>query len=141
MKKMRNTKTYSELIKLKTFQERFEYLKEDGDVGAETFGFNRYLNQRFYTSPEWKRVRDFVITRDCCCDMGLRGYDLMDDIIVHHLNPITKEDVINKNPDLLDPEYLICVSKKTHRAIHYSEQLEDYNDIIARSQYDTCPWR
>lgn len=139
---MKNVKTYSELIKLKTFRERFEYLKLDGLVGEETFGFDRYLNQMFYKSEEWKRVRNYVITRDNGCDLGIKDREIIDEmILVHHMNPITKNDILNKSDYLLNPEYLICTIKNTHDAIHYGDENLLYNDPIERLPNDTCPWK
>ena len=136
-----NKRRYSELIALPTFQERFEYLKLTGQVGLDTFGFDRYLNQIFYKSHEWKRVRDEVIIRDNGCDLGIPGYDIYDKIYIHHMNPILQEDILDRNPDLMNPEFLICTSHKTHNAIHYGT--EDILDIepIVRSKNDTCPWK
>ena len=137
-----NIKTYSELLKLKTFKERYEYLKLDNTVGEETFGFDRYINQMFYKSDEWKRVRNYVITRDNGCDLGIPDRKIIDSVIlVHHMNPITKEDVINKNEILLDPEYLITTIKPTHNAIHYGDESLLNEDLVIRSKNDTCPWK
>lgn len=137
----KTTKTYSELIKLKTFKERFNYLKLNGRVGEETFGYDRYLNQSFYESEEWKHIRDYVITRDHGCDLGIPDREIIDQIIlVHHINPITKEDIINGNPCLLDPENLITTIKNTHDAIHYGNEDILYEDYIARRPGDTCLW-
>ena len=138
----KNIRTYSELSKLKTFQERYEYLKLDGTVGEETFGFDRYINQMFYKSEEWKRIRNYVITRDNGCDLGISDRKIVDSVIlVHHMNPITKEDIINKNEILLDPEYLITTIKPTHDAIHYGDENLLAEDLIVRSKNDTCPWK
>lgn len=138
----RNIRTYSELLKLKTFRERYEYLKLDGTVGEETFGFDRYINQMFYKSEEWKRIRNYVITRDNGCDLGIPDRKIVDSVIlVHHMNPITKEDIINKNEILLDPEYLITTIKPTHDAIHYGDESLLAEDLIIRSKNDTCPWK
>ena len=140
--RMNKLRTYTELSKLKTFKERFEYLKLDGKVGEETFGFDRYLNQMFYTSEEWKRVRNYVITRDCGCDLGIKDREIRDRlIIVHHMNPISKNDIIDKSDILLDPEYMITTMKRTHDAIHYGDDSILYNDPIERFENDTCPWR
>ena len=137
-----NIKTYSELLKLKTFRERYEYLKLDGTVGEETFGFGRYINQMFYKSEEWKRIRNYVITRDNGCDLGIPDRKIIDSVIlVHHMNPITKEDIINKNEILLDPEYLITTIKPTHNAIHYGDESLLNEDLVIRSKNDTCPWK
>ena len=138
----KNIRTYSELSKLKTFRERYEYLKLDGTVGEETFGFDRYINQMFYKSEEWKRIRNYVITRDNGCDLGISDRKIVDSVIlVHHMNPITKEDIINKNEILLDPEYLITTIKPTHDAIHYGDESLLAEDLIIRSKNDTCPWK
>lgn len=138
----KNIRTYSELSKLKTFRERYEYLKLDGAVGEETFGFDRYINQMFYKSEEWKRIRNYVITRDNGCDLGIQDRKIIDSVIlVHHMNPITKEDIINKNEILLDPEYLITTIKPTHDAIHYGDESLLAEDLVIRSKNDTCPWK
>lgn len=138
----KNIRTYSELSKLKTFRERYEYLKLDGTVGEETFGFDRYINQMFYKSEEWKRIRNYVITRDNGCDLGIQDRKIVDSVIlVHHMNPITKEDIINKNEILLDPEYLITTIKPTHDAIHYGDESLLAEDLVVRSKNDTCPWK
>lgn len=138
----KNIRTYSELSKLKTFRERYEYLKLDGTVGEETFGFDRYINQMFYKSEEWKRIRNYVITRDNGCDLGIQDRKIIDSVIlVHHMNPITKEDIINKNEILLDPEYLITTIKPTHDAIHYGDENLLAEDLVIRSKNDTCPWK
>ncbi len=134
-------RTYSELILLPTFQERYEYLKLSGQVGKETFGSDRYLNQLFYKDQEWLSVRDEVIIRDGGCDLGIEGRELDSYIIVHHMNPITKEDILNRTEILLDPEYLICVSKRTHDAIHYGDSGLLIPDPIIRTKNDTCPWK
>lgn len=138
----KNIRTYSELSKLKTFRERYEYLKLGGIVGEDTFGFDRYLNQIFYTSKEWKQIRNFVITRDNGCDLGIPDHKIIDDLIlVHHMNPITKDDIINKSEMLLNPEYLITTVKPTHDAIHYGDESLLVEDYIERSKNDTCPWK
>ena len=138
----KNIKTYSELVKLKTFEERFEYLRLDGKVGEDTFGFDRYLNQLFYNSPEWKQIRNFVIARDLGCDLGINDHEIYDKILIHHMNPLTKEDILNKTEYLLNPEYLICVSFETHQAIHYGDSsYAKTKVIIERRKNDTCPWR
>ena len=134
-------RTYSELIKIQTFLERFKYLKLNGSVGVDTFGFDRYLNQTFYRSYEWKRLRNDVIVRDMGCDLGLEGYDIFDKILVHHMNPIGPDDIIHRSDYLLDPEFLICTSKLTHDAIHYGDEQILYQDPVIRTPGDTCPWR
>lgn len=134
-------KTYSELCKLKSFDERFEYLKLRGSVGADTFGFDRIFNQKFYRSVEWKRIRDSVILRDNGCDMGLDGYDIYGKIIVHHMNPICLKDIEEVTAVLINPEYLICVSHETHNAIHYGNENSIVRMPETRKENDTCPWR
>lgn len=133
---------YSELVKLKTFQERFRYLKLNGAVGEETFGHERYLNQRFYRSREWKQVRNEVIIRDMGCDLGMAGYEITGKVIIHHMNPATRVDMTNDAEVLLNPEYLICVSMETHNALHYGdEQIIQAKEWHERKPNDTCPWR
>lgn len=135
-------RTYSELIQLETFEERFEYLRLDGMVGRDTFGFDRYLNQLFYNSLEWKQIRNFVISRDCGCDLGVIDHAIYGKVLIHHMNPLTKDDIINKTDYLLNPEYLICVSFETHQAIHYGNNNYINDNIpIQRRKNDTCPWR
>lgn len=134
-------RTYSELIKIPTFKERFEYLRLDGKVGEETFGFDRYLNQIFYKSPEWKAARDFVIIRDQGCDLAMEGHEIFGKILVHHMNPISMEDIVHRTEYLLDPEYLICTIKNTHDAIHYGDGSLLITGPIERTKNDTCPWR
>lgn len=134
-------RTYSELILLPTFEERYEYLKIGGQVFKETFGSDRYLNQLFYKDPEWLSVRDKVIIRDCGRDLAIEGRELNSHIIVHHMNPITKDDIVNRTDLLLNPEYLICTSKRTHDAIHYSDSNLLITDPIIRRKNDTCPWK
>lgn len=139
---MTTIKTYSELMKLSTFEERYRYLKLSGKVGEETFGADRYLNQRFYRSKEWKEVRDIVILRDEACDLGMIDRPIASKILIHHMNPITKVDILEHTEFLLNPEYLICVTKRTHDAIHYGKNEEELIDtLITRSKNDTCPWR
>lgn len=134
-------RTYTELIKLQTFEERFRYLKLLARVGDETFGFDRYLNQQFYHSQEWKSIRNEIIIRDNACDLGIIGREMSKGIIIHHMNPITKDDLIHQSDFLLNPEYLICVSKKTHLAIHYGDEGLLFDGLTERSKDDTCPWR
>lgn len=137
-----NIRTYSELITFPTFEERYEYLKLNGIIGDETFGFDRYLNQEFYQrSQEWKRIRDFVIIRDQGCDLGIEGREIHGKILVHHMNPITKDDILKRSNFLLDPEYLICTLKSTHDAIHYGDEHLLMKGPIERKPNDTCPWR
>lgn len=134
-------RTYSELIKIPTFTERYNYLKLDGKVGEETFGFDRYLNQVFYRSDEWKAIRNEIIVRDNGCDLGIEGREIHRRIIIHHMNPITVDDIIHRNEDILNPEYLICVADNTHKAIHYGDEELLIKDLIERTKNDTCPWR
>ena len=134
-------RTYSELCKLKTFKERFEYLKLDGNIGFETFGFDRYFNQRFYKSKEWLQSRDDVIIRDNGCDLGIKDYEIHGRIIVHHMNPITLDDLEKQTELLLNPEYLITTVHNTHNAIHYGDFTLLDNSIIERRVNDTCLWR
>nr|DAM43248.1 MAG TPA: HNH endonuclease bacteriophage, HNH Endonuclease, DNA.52A [Caudoviricetes sp.] len=134
-------RTYSELSSIKTFNERFEYLKLGGFVGEETFGFDRYINQKFYQSYEWKRVRREVIIRDNGCDLGVDGYEINKGIIIHHMNPITKDDIANITEYLLNPEYLITTMLMTHNAIHYGDVSLIQSIPIERAKNDTCPWK
>lgn len=135
-------RTYSELITLPTFEERYAYLKLDGKVGQDTFGYDRYLNQEFYQrDEEWKRIRNYVILRDNGCDLGIEGREIHGKILVHHMNPITKEDLMRRSRYLLDPEYLICTVKLTHDAIHYGDENILIKDPIVRKRNDTCPWK
>lgn len=139
---MNRIRTYSELIQLKTFSERFEYLKLNGHIGLETFGADRYLNQRFYSNVIWKKLRHEIIVRDNACDLGIDSYEIPDKepIYIHHMNPISIEDIVDMNEYVLNPEYLISTSARTHRAIHYGEDLPS---LIYRERrpFDTCPWR
>ena len=136
-------RTYSELMELSTFEERYEYLKLGDKVGQETFGSDRYLNQLLYESDRWKKTRANVITRDCGCDLACSDREIPDGvkIFVHHMNPITVEDVLNESEFVFDPEYLITTIKITHDAIHYGTSELLYQDPIERSRNDTCPWR
>ena len=134
-------KTYSELITLPTFEERYRYLRLGGTVGEETFGFDRYLNQTFYKSKEWLTVRDKIIVRDNGCDLGIDGREIHGRILIHHMNPITKEDILNRSEFLLDPEYLISTVKLTHDAIHYGDDSILFMNLVERSKNDTCPWK
>ena len=136
-----NIRTYSELVQLPTFEERFDYLRLDGVVGKDTFGFDRYLNQQFYRSSEWKRIRNQVIVRDNGCDLGIDEYEIHGRILIHHMNPISIEDLQCMSDLLMNPEYLICVSHRTHNAIHYGDESLIVTAPIERSQNDTCPWR
>ena len=138
---MTDIKCYSELILLPTFQARYQYLRLNGEVGKETFGFDRYMNQFFYRSPEWRRVRDFVITRDEGCDLGIPGREIFGRIVIHHMNPIRPEDIRNRSDLLLDPEYLITTIHDTHLAIHYGDEHLLLQEPVERRPNDTCPWK
>lgn len=134
-------RTYSELITLPTFEERYKYLQLSGFVGEETFGFDRYLNQNFYRSQEWKRIRDFVIIRDNGCDLGIEDREIFGKIIIHHMNPINIKDIRDVSDYLLNPEYLICTTHQTHNAIHYGDDNLLVKGPIERSPNDTCLWK
>lgn len=134
-------KRYSELILLPTFEERYKYLQLNGVIGDETFGFDRYINQMFYRSQEWKQVRDYVIVRDNGCDLGVKGHEIRGKILIHHMNPIGIKDIRQVNKFLLDPEYLITTMLSTHNAIHYGDESLLVKDPIERSKNDTCPWK
>lgn len=134
-------RTYTELIELPTFEERYQYLRLGGMVGEETFGFDRYLNQIFYQSREWRDIRDYVIIRDNGCDLGIEGREIHKGILIHHMNPISKEDILSRSKFLLDPEYLISTWKNTHDAIHYGDENLLIKAPIERTRNDTCPWR
>lgn len=134
-------RTYSELVKIPSFEARFEYLRLNGSVGEDTFGYDRYLNQLFYRSQKWKRIRDQVIIRDDGCDLGVDGYDIHSNVIIHHMNPITMEDIKSESEFLLNPEYLITTTHRTHNAIHYGDMSILPARPIERRRNDTCPWR
>lgn len=138
---MTNIKTYSELITLPTFEERYRYLRLQGTVGKDTFGFDRYLNQKFYRSAEWKRIRDQVIIRDNGCDLGIDDRMIHGRILIHHMNPITDKDILNVTDALLNPEFLICVTHETHNAIHYGDENQLVSAPVVRRPNDTCPWK
>lgn len=138
---MTNIKTYSEAISISDFKDRFEYLKIGGKVGAATFGYDRYLNQTLYRSTEWKRFRNEIILRDNGCDLGCDGYEIHGKILIHHLNPITPEDIANRSGSIFDPENVICTTLDTHNAIHYGDASLLVTEPIARTQNDTCPWK
>ena len=142
--KMRNQntiRTYTELCKLQTFEERYEYLKIGGIVGEETFGFDRYINQLLYKTPEWRKVRREVIIRDRGYDLGVEGYEIVGTVLVHHMNPITVDDIVNRLDYVLDPEYLISSSFMTHQAVHYGSEDLLPQAPVERFKNDTCPWR
>ena len=132
---------YSELKLLKTFRERYEYLRLKGAVGESTFGFDRYLNQTLYHSDDWLRVRDIVIVRDNGCDLGDQDREIFSRIIVHHMNPLTEQDIIDRNPDIFNPEFLITTTHETHNAIHFGDDSFLKSFSTERLPNDTCPWR
>lgn len=134
-------KSYKELIKLKTFEERLRYLQLNANVGIETFGSGRWLNQRLYHSSLWADVKNEIIIRDNGCDLGLEGYEIRGRIYLHHLNPITKEDVLSNSSKLYDPNNLICVSFDTHQSIHYGSECAALSQLVERRPNDTCPWK
>ena len=138
---MMSIRTYSELIAFPTFEERFKYLQLNGQVGESTFGFDRYMNQVFYRSQKWKSIRDFVIIRDCGCDLGIEGYDIHGKIIIHHMNPLSMRDIETESDFLLNPDFLICTTHNTHNAIHYGDENLLVTAPIERTKNDTCPWR
>lgn len=138
---IRMMKTYSELIRIPTFEERFKYLKLNGVVGEETFGFKRWLNQEFYHSDEWMQFRDKIIIRDGGCDLGVDGFEIYGSVLIHHLNPITYEDILNRSPCVFDPDNVICTKRSTHNAIHYGDETLLLGTPVERTKNDTCPWR
>ena len=138
---MDGIKTYTELSAIDSFIDRYRYLRLGGHVGEDTFGFDRYLNQIFYRSPEWKSVRDHVILRDNGCDLGVVGREIFGKILIHHMNPIARRDIFDRSDFLLNPEYLICVSHATHNAIHYGNEDLLPEILLPRRKNDTCPWK
>lgn len=138
---MERIRTYSELILLPTFEERFQYLRLRGAVGQETFGFDRYMNQFFYRSYEWRHVRDEVIARDMGCDLGIEGHEIYGRVLIHHMNPIRPEDIRERSDLLLNPEYLITTIHSTHQAIHYGDENLLIRLPVERTRFDTCPWK
>lgn len=134
-------RTYSELISLPTFEERYAYLKLDGIVGQETFGFDRWINQIFYKSEEWKKIKRFVVIRDEGCDLAVEGYEIHGSIYVHHMNPVDLKDIVDRTEYLLNPEYLICTSFLTHNGIHYGDKDYIPYQVAHREPNDTCPWK
>lgn len=143
MEMTKTIRTYSELIQIPTFEERYRYLRLGDRVGEETFGFDRYLNQRFYKSREWQNIRNEVIVRDKACDLAFEDREIPNGVrvLIHHMNPIRIEDISYKKDWILDPEFLVCVTKRTHDAIHYGDETLLYSDPIERSPNDTCLWR
>ena len=138
---MASIRCYSELVLIPTFEERFQYLRLDGIVGQETFGFDRYMNQYFYRSKEWRRVRDIVIARDNGCDLGIPGHEIFGRVLIHHMNPIRPEDIRSRSDILLNPEYPITTVHETHQAVHYGDESLLITVPIPRARNDTCPWK
>lgn len=134
------SRSYSELRRLKTFEERFDYLSLVGQVGRSTFGFDRWLNQRFYTSREWRHTRELVILRDDGCDLGVEGYEFASELLIHHMNPVAPQDIIDGEAWLLDSEFLITTSQRTHNAIHYGNGNSPYKPFVPRQPNDTKLW-
>lgn len=134
-------RSYRELLQLNSFEERFDYLKLAGEVGDPTFGYDRYFNQQFYHSSEWRRARNRIILRDNGCDLGMPDYEIHGRIYIHHINPITKQDVEDFSDNLFDPDNLICVTFDTHNAIHFGDERTLPKTPIERAPGDTCPWR
>jgi hypothetical protein len=134
-------KSYSELIYFHTFDERFEYLRLFGTLGRSTFGFDRYINQRFYMSREWKEVKNYVIVRDNGCDLGIVGYEIHVSLLIHHMNPMNVDDILNKEPWILDPEFLILTTTNTHNAIHFGAKSAYPKVVTERSPNDTTLWQ
>lgn len=134
-------RSYSELSRLRNFEDRYRYLALRGNVGSSTFGFDRYVNQMFYSSRQWKLVRRDIIVRDNGCDLGVDGYEIYDRIIIHHMNPMTVDDISNGDSSVLDPEFLICVTHKTHNAIHYGDERQLPRPLVERRHGDTLLWK
>lgn len=134
-------RTYQELILLPTFEQRFNYLKLNGSIGTQTFGFDRYLNQMFYRSKEWKKIRNQVIVRDEGCDLALKDNEIFGRIYIHHMNPIQVKDILDQSDYLLNLDYLVCVSMDTHNAIHYGDYSLLLRGPVERTPNDTCPWK
>lgn len=134
-------RTYTELLKIPTYKERYNYLKLGAKVGEETFGYDRYLNQVFYRSKEWKSIRDKIILRDNGCDLADPDHAIFGRIYVHHMNPITLRDIDKRNPEIFDPEFLVCCSFDTHNAIHYGSENMLPQELVERKPGDTCPWK
>lgn len=133
-------RTYSELIRLNTIQERFDYLKLNGQVGDKTFGFDRWINQKFYTSTQWRHIRSQIIARDIGCDLGIEGFEIHSGLYIHHLNPMTKEDIVEGDSSILDPEFLITTTMVTHNAIHYGDAKQVPRLLVQRKPGDTKLW-
>lgn len=136
-----HTRSYEEMLTLQTFEQRFNYLNLHGKVGRDTFGFDRYLNQLLYHSKEWRDFRRQIILRDNGCDLGIEGHEIQSKAIIHHINPITVDDVINHSEKVFDPSNVITTSHRTHNAIHYGDSNQIEKDFVERKPNDTCPWR
>lgn len=134
------TRTYSYLDELDTFEERFRYLALHGDVGRSTFGFDRHINQQFYRSREWRSLRHHVIARDLGCDLGVDGYEIHGQLLIHHINPITARDIVHSDPDIFDPEFLITTTQRTHNALHFGDERQLSRPLAPRRQGDTKLW-
>lgn len=134
------TRTYSKLVRLETFEERYRYLALKGRVGESTFGFDRHINQRFYTSRQWRQLRHEIIARDMGCDLGVEGYEIFSGLYIHHMNPMSLQDIIHGDESILNPEYLITVSHRTHNAIHYGDESLLPKIFVERSPGDTTLW-
>jgi hypothetical protein len=133
-------RTYSELVRLRSFEERFEYLSLKGEVGVSTFGFDRYLNQQFYTSREWRRTRNIIISRDNGCDLGVEGHEIFDRLIIHHMNPLNIDDIVRGRPSAIDPAFLITTTHRTHNAIHFGDERQLPRPFVERRPGDTKVW-
>ena len=133
-------RTYSEMIKIPSFDERVKYLQLFGTVGNDTFGFDRYINQQFYRSKEWKQLRNHIYLRDGGCDLAVRGYEIIGNVIIHHMNPISVDDIKHSSENLMNPEFLVLTKLSTHNAIHYGTEIVSHEPII-RTRNDTCPWK
>lgn len=133
-------RTYSKLSRLETFEERYRYLALNGRVGDPTFGFDRYINQRFYTSQQWRKLRYYIIDRDQGCDLGVEGYDIHTKLVIHHMNPMTVDDIMHGDDSILDPEFLITTTHQTHNAIHYGDERQLPRPFVPRRPGDTKLW-
>lgn len=133
-------RTYSDLRRHVTFEDRFRYLALHGTVGRSTFGFDRYINQQFYTSRQWRQLRHHIIARDLASDLGIEGYEIHGELLIHHMNPITAEDIMHGDPDILDPEFLITTTKQTHNAIHFGDERLLPRPLTPRHPGDTRLW-
>lgn len=140
VKTMPNTRNYTELSRIDTFLERYRYLVLPGTLGTATFGFDRHVNQRFYKSTEWRHIRQHVIARDLGCDLGIADHEIFDKILIHHMNPMSANDIVDGNASIIDPEFLICTTHKTHNAIHFGDENQLPKLQVQRSSGDTKLW-